>query len=79
MCRLGDEMLESRPTEREMDMTQQCALVARRDNRILGCIKNGIASQSREVIVPLFSVLAWSYLEYYVHAGCHSTRKTQSC
>ena len=47
-------------------MSQQHALAARRAICILGCIKHGIASWSREVIVLLYSVLVWPYLEYCV-------------
>ena len=70
--RLGDETLESSPAERDLgvvvdsklNISQQCALAARRANRILGCIKHSIASQSREVIVPLYCELLRPHLEY---------------
>lgn len=47
-------------------MSQQCALVGQSVNRILECIKYSIASQSKGVIIPLYSALVWLHLEYYV-------------
>ena len=70
---LGDERLESSPTERDvrvcvdgkLNMSQQCALAVKRANRVLECIKHSIASRSREVIVPLSTALVQPHLEYY--------------
>ena len=55
LYKLGEDLLESSPAEK-LDMSQQCVLTAQKANYVLGCIKKGVASREREVIVPLYVV-----------------------
>ncbi|KAJ7415304.1 hypothetical protein WISP_78884 [Willisornis vidua] len=72
--RLGTERLESNQAERDLgvqihkklNISQQCVQVAQKANGILACIRNGVPSRTKEVILPVYLSLVWLHLKYRV-------------
>jgi len=79
--KLGDERNEHSVAKKvlrvlvddKLQMSQECATVAQKANRILGCNKRSVVSRMREVILPLCCALVRPHLSNASRCGVLST------
>ncbi|CAM5140517.1 unnamed protein product [Natator depressus] len=72
--KLGTHQLEITEEEKDlgvlvdhrMTMRCQCDMEVKKANAVLGCIRRGISSRDKEVLVPLYKALVSPHLEYCV-------------
>jgi len=71
--------------DQRLDRTQQCTPAAQKATCTLGCFNRGVTSRSRDVIVPLCSVLVRHHLEHLPYErrlrelGMFSLEKCRLC
>ncbi|CAM5151441.1 unnamed protein product [Natator depressus] len=72
--KLGTHQLEVTEEEKDlgvlvdhrMTMSRQCDMAVKKANAVLACIRRGISSRDKEVLVPLYKALVRPHLEYCV-------------
>ncbi|CAM4628384.1 unnamed protein product [Lepidochelys olivacea] len=52
--------------DHRMTRSRQCDIALKKANAVLGCIRRGISSRDKEVLVPLYKALVRPHLEYCV-------------
>ncbi|CAM4592819.1 unnamed protein product [Lepidochelys olivacea] len=70
--KLGTHQLEVAEEEKDlgvlvdhrMTMSHQCDMAMKKAHAVLGCIRRGISSRDKEVLVPLYKALVRPHLEY---------------
>ncbi|CAM5111507.1 unnamed protein product [Natator depressus] len=83
--KLGTHQLEVMEEEKDlgvlvdhrMTMSRQCDMAVKKANAVLGCIRQGISSRDKEVLVSLYKALVRPHLEYCVQFWCPIFRKDE--
>ncbi|CAM5077630.1 unnamed protein product [Eretmochelys imbricata] len=83
--KLGMHYLEVTEEEKElgvlvdhrMTMNRQCDMAVKKANAVLGCIRRGISSRDKEVLVPLYKALVRPHLEYCVQFWSPTFKKDE--
>ncbi|CAM5166280.1 unnamed protein product [Natator depressus] len=83
--KLGTHQLEIMEEEKDlgvlvdhrMTMSHQCDMAVKKDNAVLGCIRRGISSRDKEVLVPLYKALVRPHLEYCVQFWSSTFKKDE--
>ncbi|CAM5166439.1 unnamed protein product [Eretmochelys imbricata] len=84
-CKLGTHHLEVTEEEKDLGvlfdhrktMSCQCDMAVKKANAALGCIRQGISSRDKEVLVPLYKALVKPHLEYCVQFWCPMFKKDE--
>lgn len=84
MCKLENERMKTSPTENSLDVncklnvSQQCALIAKRTKHNLWCISHSFTGWSSEgIFTEISSTEVSSTLERAHHGNSHSTKLTR--
>ena len=83
ICTLGEEPLGESRMEKDLGVLvddglsngMQCQAAANKANRILACIKKGINSRDKAIILPLYKTLVQPHLDYAVQFRAAVLRK----
>ena len=52
----------------DMKVSEQCGIVASKDNKILGLIRRNITYKEKRLIIPLYKAIVRPHLEYCIQA-----------